>query len=103
MANVLHATHRCGCVHRPASDYSAHLNVGTTAIAADLDGDGDLDLLWLPDNDSGSPRLLVNDGSAFFTEVTDATMLHLIASWGDAVVADFDNDGDLDIYLTSRP
>jgi hypothetical protein len=61
--------------------------------AADIDGDGDLDLLVAADG-AAPAKLLVNDGAQNFT----ATDLPVTATDGRAIVAaDFDGDGVLDI------
>jgi Flp pilus assembly protein TadD len=70
---------------------------GTSVLLADLDGDGDLDLL---DQGPDGQALFLNDGKAF----TDAT-----ARWGvdakaggtGAVAGDVDNDGRPDLLLLS--
>ena len=77
---------------------------GINIIQTDYDNDGDLDVFvmrgaWL--GDAGHPNsLLENDGQGRFTDVTFASGLAEIdfptqtAAW-----ADFDNDGDLDLYV----
>jgi hypothetical protein len=67
----------------------------------DIDGDGDLDVFLLY---KGFNRFFTNDGTANFTEVTDSIGLggreddrSLTASW-----ADFDRDGDLDLYVANH-
>lgn len=77
---------------------------GINIIQTDYDNDGDLDVFvmrgaWL--GEAGHPNsLLENDGQGRFTDVTFASGLAEIdyptqtAAW-----ADFDNDGDLDLYV----
>lgn len=74
------------------------------ATWADFDGDGDPDLL-LPVCEAGQgPRLYRNDGDWPFTDITDEAGLapDPLPFWPAASVAhwvDYDNDGDLDLYL----
>jgi len=72
----------------------------TTGVSlADVDGDGDLDLLA---NALGGPnRLFLNDGSGRFQE--DSTFVGLQSSAGSttSTLADVDGDGDLDLYLAN--
>ena len=42
-----------------------------TLIAKDIDGDGDLDLIWVPDRDQKNAVVLINDGKGDFTEAKD--------------------------------
>lgn len=73
---------------------------GTHAVAgemipADLDGDGDLDLLTNPKS-SGRPRYwYANDGTGVFRES------YLLAGIGWAIPLDLDGDGDLDLVGTA--
>jgi len=69
------------------------------AVLADVDGDGDLDLLV---NTLGQgPRLLLNDGSARFTDATDAAGLRARTGGMSLALADVDGDGDLDLYVVN--
>ena len=71
---------------------------GWGASAADYDQDGDLDLYVAVD--ALGDRLLQNDGTAHFTDVTAASGIaqppcgSRSASWGD-----MDGDGDLDLFV----
>jgi hypothetical protein len=78
---------------------------GLNCLAADYDDDADLDILilrgaWMLDDGQIRKSLLANDGRGRFTDVTraaglaDPAMPTQAAAWGD-----FDNDGDLDLYV----
>lgn len=83
---------------------------GMGAAAGDVDNDGDLDIFmtsialfdedtskWIPDGN----RMLLNNGSGGFTDITDQAGVR-IGDWGWGTrMADFDNDGDLDIYMVN--
>ena len=81
--------------------------LGGGVVAFDYDGDGDDDLLFV---DSGQPEpyggepgtttLLRNDGGTF-TDVTEASGLHLDSYGMGATAGDVDGDGDPDLYLTA--
>jgi hypothetical protein len=66
------------------------------SAAADLDGDGDLDIV-LAALVSG-PLVLINDGNGRFraSDQTMDTEMHDIA------IGDLDRDGDLDVFLPNR-
>ncbi len=89
---------------------------GTTATWGDYDQDGYLDLYvtnWscFPecqdlDSDLASDRLFHNNGDGSFEDVTDSLALSLNrdtlrASGFSASFIDFDNDGDLDLYVVN--
>ena len=78
---------------------------GINLLQADYDNDGDVDLLvlrggWLGDSDRHPNSLLRNNGDGTFSDVTFLAGLGEVhfptqtASWGD-----YDNDGDLDLYI----
>ena len=81
------------------------LTGGLNLVHADYDNDGDSDILvlrgaWLEEKGRHPNSLLRNDGSGRFTDVTfeaglgDAHYPTQTAAW-----ADYDNDGDLDLYV----
>jgi len=78
---------------------------GINMLQADYDGDGFVDIFvlrgaWLRDTGRHPNSLLRNDGDGTFTDVTfeaglgDAHYPTQTAGW-----ADYDNDGDLDLYV----
>ncbi|CAG1010050.1 hypothetical protein PHYC_03788 [Phycisphaerales bacterium] len=70
---------------------------------ADYDGDGDVDLYVARKDDDTTGWLFENNDDGTFTEVSGEAGLEVAANgqrgcaWGD-----FDNDGDLDLYLATR-
>ncbi len=84
--------------------------MGSGAAFLDYDGDGDLDAYLVqsgflpderpPDNPGGS--LYENIGDGEFTDVTEAAGVANDLGYGMGIaVADYDNDGDQDIYITN--
>ena len=76
----------------------------------DYDGDGDQDLLlvnscrWLEDAGAGpqpTMALYRNDGTGQFDDVTAAAGLDVSFYGMGAAVGDYDNDGDVDLFLTA--
>ena len=76
----------------------------------DYDGDGDQDLLlvnsapWPHDNsDEPAPTMALyqNDGTGHFKDVTVEAGLNVTFYGMGAATGDFDNDGDVDLYITA--
>ncbi len=90
----------------PAKGYLIEAKGGGAAFL-DAEGDGDLDIYLLSGSTFGRPdpqahnRLYRNDGPRPFVDVTARSGLG-DTSWSmGAAVADFDNDGDADVYVTN--
>ncbi len=78
--------------------------VGTNATWGDYDGDGDLDLYvtnWASSVSNSINRLYRNNGNGTFSDVASTAGIgdarnSVAASW-----ADYDNDGNLDLYVVN--
>jgi hypothetical protein len=70
----------------------------TGAVFADVDGDGDLDLLV--NCVGGGTRLFLNDGKGHFTESTNSGLLRKYGATSMAL-ADVDGNGTLDLYVAN--
>ena len=103
--HYLESTGDGGFVERTREANLTGLTGGLNMVHADYDNDGDSDILvlrgaWLEERGRHPNSLLRNDGSGRFTDVTFAAGLgdrHYptqTAAW-----ADYDNDGDLDLYV----
>ncbi len=68
----------------------------TGAVLADIDGDGDLDLLV--NSLGGGTRLFLNDGRGHFREATEAGLVRKFGSTSMAL-GDIDGNGTLDLYV----
>ncbi len=78
----------------------ADIGIGASAAWGDGDNDGDLDLYLVREN---SPNLFYqNNGNGTFTETGVAQGLDNSGQGEGAAWGDFDNDGDLDLYLVNR-
>jgi hypothetical protein len=78
---------------------------GTCGLLIDVDHDGDLDLIV--GNDGAQNRLFLNDGAGEFTDGTDEVgaephgLPMALAQTKALASADFDLDGDPDIYIAN--
>lgn len=70
------------------------------AEAADLDGDGDLDILLA--TEYAANVLLLNAGDGRFAEESVGRIPQVSRDSEDIATADFDNDGDIDIVIVSE-
>lgn len=74
---------------------------------ADINGDGAIDVIFANGGNFSSPgtpqkvRILINDGSGFFTDETDARTGGLAGRFRGVEFGDMDNDGDLDMILAA--
>ena len=76
------------------------------ADLGDVDGDGDLDLLFANVSFGGGDpqgRLLLNNGRGVFSDVTSARLAGMVVGAIDADLVDLDGDGDLDIVTAPFP
>ena len=78
-------------------------DVGSHGAAfADLDNDGDFDLVNGATGETGAPNnIFRNNGVGFFTDVTPASMAARAEGTRGMVTFDLDRDGDLDIFAVS--
>lgn len=76
------------------------VQIGVGAVCGDVDNDGDLDIYLACFN--GLDRLYLNDGNATFTDITASAGISNPGPGLSAAMADYDNDGDLDIYVINR-
>lgn len=81
--------------------------MGAGCAFLDYDYDGNLDILlvngksWKTPQGNETPRLYRNVGNGRFADVTEAAKLNLPMYGMGVAIADYDNDGDADIYFTN--
>ena len=90
----------------PDKGYIVEAKGGGSAFL-DYDGDGDLDIYWIngasleaPEQSAGN-ILYRNDGDKGFKDVTEAAGVRGRGWSMGAISADYDNDGDQDLYITN--
>jgi len=88
------------------NEYST-VPIGNSGIAssgcefADIDGDGDKDIIYL-NYERGYPSgILINDGTGKFTN-SGQKLLSVVRTWGFLGTGDLNGDGSIDIVITSK-
>ena len=75
------------------------------ALWGDFDKDGDLDLFVAVNNlytSMANSKYYTNNGDGTFTETTSTSIGDISMTTVDAVVGDYDGDGDLDIFIAGN-
>lgn len=83
--------------------------ISAEARFADVDGDGDLDVLVANENPfspaplgGGQDRIYINDGAGVFTDETAARLPAITDQTGGFATGDIDDDGDVDVIVLNR-
>ncbi len=69
-----------------------------TSSWGDFDNDGDLDC-FVGNDDNQTNRYYRNEGDGTFTRITTLAMVNFFGSQRSSSVADYDDDGDLDLFV----
>src|SRR5437868_1671412 len=97
--NRLYRKNLDGTFREMATPMGLAMEGSRDVAAGDFDGDGRTDLVVLTSD--GRPRLFHNLGQGRFEDVTAASGLAAVRRAGAVAVGDYDNDGFLDLFLTS--
>ncbi|MEK6676759.1 MAG: FG-GAP-like repeat-containing protein [Planctomycetota bacterium] len=73
---------------------------GSGVALVDLDNDGDADLVALGQAGDGVVGIYENDGRGFFTDLSASSGIPASTTARGISAADFDDDGDLDLYFS---
>ncbi len=91
----------------PASGISAHDGYSTGVTMVDINNDGFLDIYvcrdWYKEKGKKNDVLFINNGDMTFTESAEEYGLIFDAFSTQANFFDYDNDGDLDLYVVTHP
>lgn len=90
-----------GLVDETATRLPATAIKATLALACDVDGDGDLDLVFSC-NGPSQQRLYINNGSGVFTDESVARLGTLNIAAAGCAFGDVDQDGDLDLFFNDE-
>ncbi len=90
--------HKMTGVQDPASETVRHGGNTQGVHWVDYDNDGDLDLFLVSRREQAN-TLFRNDSLMTFTRITDSPLTQDVMSASMACWADFDRDGDLDVFL----
>lgn len=82
----------------PSVGISDFFDYSFAPVFSDIDGDGDPDLLLA--SDFGTSKVFTNNGDGTFSDTTDRGVVIDRNGMGNSV-GDYDNDGDMDWFVTS--